>query len=169
MQTVLCENHFFESRLFGLSELHLALLGSSRPLPGQSWGPDGTQNRPKRDPKSGSKMGPKMDPILGPSWVTFGAYFGTQNRFLRWTHFSMFFGVAPEPPSGPILALFWLHPARSWVHLGPFSAPLGPILVSFWSHLGPLGLSWRPLGLFLALSRPSWRPLGLFLALSWPS
>ena len=44
MQTVLCENHFLECRLFGLSELHLALLGSSRPLPGQSWGPDGTQN-----------------------------------------------------------------------------------------------------------------------------
>ena len=42
MQTVTYENHFFERRLFGLSELHLALLGSSRPLPGQSWGPDGT-------------------------------------------------------------------------------------------------------------------------------
>ena len=169
MQTVLCENHFFESRLFGLSELHLALLGSSRPLPGQSWGPDGTQNRPKRDPKSGPKMGPKMDPILGPSWTHFGAHFGVQNGCARGTHFSTFFGVAPEPPSGPILVSCWLHPARSWAHLGPFSAPLGPIVASFWPHLCSLCLSWRPLGFFLALSRPSWRPLGLFLALSSPS
>ena len=55
MQTVLCENHFFESRLFGLSELHLALLGSSRPLPGQSWCPDGTQNLLKNYPKLDKK------------------------------------------------------------------------------------------------------------------
>ena len=83
MQTVLCENHFFESRLFGLSELHLALVGSSRPLPGQSWGPDGTQNRLKSDPKIGPKMGPKMDPILGCSWTHFGVHFGAQNGVLR--------------------------------------------------------------------------------------
>ena len=56
MQTALCENHFFESRLFGLSEFHLALLGSSRPLPGQSWGPDGTQKTPRSNPKSAPKM-----------------------------------------------------------------------------------------------------------------
>jgi len=155
MQTVLCENHFFESRLFGLSELHLALLGSSRPLPGQSWGPDGTQNRLKSDPKIGPKMGPKMDPILGCSWTNFGAHSGTQNGGIRGTLFQGFFGVAPEHHSGPILASFWLHPALSWTHLGPFLAPLGPILASFWPHLGPLGLSWRPLGLFLALSWPS--------------
>ena len=95
MQTVLCESFFFESHLFGLSELHLALLGSSRPLPGQSWGPDGTQNRLKRDPKSGPKMGLKMDPILDPFWATFGAHFGVQNGVPRGGTFSMFFGVAP--------------------------------------------------------------------------
>ena len=95
MQTVLCENHFFESRLFGLSQLHLALLGSSRSLPGQSWCPDGNQNGLKRDPKSILKMCLKMDPILGPSWATFGAHFGAQNGVPRGGIFSMFFGVAP--------------------------------------------------------------------------
>ena len=76
MQTVLCENHFFDSRLFGFLELHLALLGSSRPLPGQFWGPDGIQNRTKSDPKMAPKMSPKMDPILGSSWTNFGGHFG---------------------------------------------------------------------------------------------
>ena len=150
MQTVPCENHFFESRLFGLSELHLALLGSSRPLPGQSWGPDGTQNPPKATPKLDRKwvqkgiqfwaaLGPILGSVLGP-------------KSARGAHFSRFFGVSPEPPSGPILASFWLLPGLSWAHLGPNLAPLGPILASFWPHLGPLGLSCRLLGLFLALS-----------------
>ena len=72
MQSVRCENHFFDSRLFGLSELHLALLGSSRPLPGQSWGPDGTQKLPKATPKldqkwvqKGSQFWAALGPILG--------------------------------------------------------------------------------------------------------
>ena len=34
-------------------------------------------------------------------------------------------------------------------------------MASFWLHLGPLGLSWLPLGLFLALSR-------LSLSCTWP-
>ena len=99
MQTVLCENHFFDSRLFGLSELYLALLGSSRPLPGQSWGPDGTQNPPKSDPKIAPKMGPKIDPILGCSWTHFGARFGAQNCVLRGAHFSIF-SLFSRPSSG---------------------------------------------------------------------
>ena len=158
MQTVLCENHFFNSRLFGLSELHLALLGSSRPLPGQSWGPDGTQKTPKNNPKIGPKMAPKRDLVLGCSWTHFGVHFGAQgaqNGVLRGAHFSTFFGVSPEPPSGSILAPFWLLPGLSWAPLGPILAPLGLILAPFWPHLGPLGRSWRPLGLFLALSWPS--------------
>ena len=76
MQTVLCENHLFGSRLFGFSELHLALLGSSRPLPGQFWGADGTQKPPKSDPKMAPKMSPKMDLILGSSWTYFGVILG---------------------------------------------------------------------------------------------
>ena len=90
MQTVLCENHFLESCLFGLSELHLALLGSSRSLPGQSWGPDGTQKTPKSDPKIEPKMAPKRDPLWGCSWTRFGVLFGAQNGVLRGAHFSSF-------------------------------------------------------------------------------
>ncbi len=92
MQTVLCENHFFEHCLFGLSELHLALLGSSRPLPGQSSGPDGTRMTPKSDPKIGPKRAPKRDPILSSSWTHFGVRFGAQNVCARGVHFSSFFG-----------------------------------------------------------------------------
>ena len=91
----------------------------------------------------------------------FGAHFGAQNGVLRGDHFSTIFGVAPEPPSGPILASFWLLPGLSWAHLGPNLAPLGLILAPFWPHLGPLGLSWRPLGPVLALLAA----LGLILAL----
>ena len=58
---------------------------------------------------------------------------------------------APEPPSGPILGSSWLLPGLSWAHLGPILAPLGFILAPCWPHLGPLGRSWCPLGLFLAL------------------
>ena len=70
VQAVLCENHFFESCLFGLSELHWAPLGSSRPLPGPSWGPDGpksSQKRPqhlsKNESKNGSSFGLLLDPF----------------------------------------------------------------------------------------------------------
>ena len=82
MQTVLCKNHFFESCLFGLSELHLALLGSSRPLPGQSWGPDGTQKPPKATPKLDKKWLQKGIQ-LGCSWTRFGFRFGAQNVCAR--------------------------------------------------------------------------------------
>ena len=92
MQTVLCENHFFASRLFGFSELHLALLGSSRPLLGQSWGPDGTQKTPKSDPKIGPKMTPKREPVLGRSCTHFGVLFGAQNGVLQGARFSSCFG-----------------------------------------------------------------------------
>ena len=116
MQTVLCENHFFDSRLFGLSELHLALLGSSRPLPGQFWGPDGTQNRPKATPKFdqkwlqkgiqfwaalglilGSVLGPKSRPLGGHIFKVF-RYNQDLARNIRLFHasmgvcFLMFFG-----------------------------------------------------------------------------
>ena len=85
MQTVLCENHFFDSRLFGLSELHLALLGSSRPLPGQFWGPDGTQKLPKATPKLDQKwiqkgrqfwaaLGPILGSVLGPKTCAHGGH-----------------------------------------------------------------------------------------------
>ena len=87
MQTVLCENHFFESRLLGLSELHLPLLGSSRPLPGQSWGPDGIQKLPKATPKLDQKwlqkgiqfwaaLGPILESVLGPKTVSSGSPLG---------------------------------------------------------------------------------------------
>ena len=67
----------FRNRLFGLSELHLALLGSSIPLPGQSWGADGSQKTLKSGPKLGQKwvqkgiqfwvaLGPILGPVLGP-------------------------------------------------------------------------------------------------------
>ena len=83
MQTVQRENHFFESRLLGLSDLHLALLGSSWPLPGPSWGPDGSQNGPKREFKMGPKMGPKLGPFLGCSQAHFGAHFGSKTEWLH--------------------------------------------------------------------------------------
>ena len=85
MQTVLCENHFFQCRLFGLSELHLALLGSSRPLPGQSSGQDGPRKTPKSDPKLHQKglqkgsqfwaaLGPILGSVLGPKTCPFGGH-----------------------------------------------------------------------------------------------
>ena len=176
MLTILCENHFFENRFFRFLELYLALLGSSRPLPGQSWGPDGTQKPPKSDPKVAPKLGPKMDPILGCSWTHFGVHFGVQNGSARGAHFSRFFGVSPEPPSGPILASFWLHVgsvlAPSWPHPGlswPLLAHLGPS----WPHLGSiLAPSWPLLAPLCALLAPSWHyswpHLGSILAPSWP-
>ena len=148
---VLCENHFFEICLVGLSELHLALLGSSRPLPGQSWGPDGTQNPPKAAPKLGQKWVQKGIQF----WVALGPILGSVlgSKTEGWA--GPFFGWLQEPLSGLILASFCLLPGLSWVHLGLLLASLGLILASFWPHLGPLGLSWRPLGFFLALSWPS--------------
>ena len=154
MQTVIHENHFFEIRLFRLWEFYLALLGSSGRLPGRSCGPDGIQNLPKSDPKIGPKTGPIWDPILSRSWTHFGVHFGVQNGAIWGTLFSRFFGVAPEPHSGPILASFWLRPDLSWTHLGPILSPVGLILVPFWPHLGPFGpllaLSWPHLGTMLA-------------------
>ena len=91
MQTVSREIHFFESLPFGLSEPLLVLLGSSWPLPGPSWGPDGSQNEPKREPKMGPKMDPKMGLFLDRSRTHFGAHFGVQNGLLRWAHFQRFF------------------------------------------------------------------------------
>ena len=92
MQTVLCENHFFESRLFGLSELHLALLGSSRPLLGQSWGPEGTQKVPKAPPnldqkwlQKGIQFWAALGPILGSVW-------GPKTEGSEGPFFQVFFG-----------------------------------------------------------------------------
>ena len=153
MQTVLCENHFFESRLFGLSELHLALLGSSRPLPGQSWGPDGTQNRLKSDPKIGPKMSPKMDAILSSSWANFGVILGPS-----W----LLPGLSWFRPGGTFFKVFRIvSRAPFWPYLGLILAPSWPLLGSSWAQLGP---SWPHLGPILASSWPSWP----FLAPSWP-
>ena len=144
MQTVLCENHFFDSRLFGLSELHLALLGSSRPLLGQFWGPDGTQNRPKSDPKMAPKMSPNMDPILGSSWTYFGVILGPS-----W----LLPGLSCFRPGGRFFKVFRsVSRAPFWLHLGLILAPSWPLLGSSWPHLGS-----------------SWPLLGLILASSWPS
>ena len=63
----------------------MALLGSSRPLPGQSWGPDGTQNPPKATPKLDQKwvqkgiqfwaaLGPILGSVLGPKTVSSGGH-----------------------------------------------------------------------------------------------
>ena len=97
MQEVLCENHFFESRLFGLSELRLALLGCSRPLPGQSWGPDGTQKTLKATPKLDQKwlqkgiqfwaaLGPILGSVLGPKTGAPGGHIFQVCRYFR-VHF----------------------------------------------------------------------------------
>ena len=140
MQTFLCENHFFESRLFGLSELHLALLGSSRPLPGQSWGPDGTQNPPKATLKLSQKWVQKwiqfwllLDPFWGPFW-------GLKRRGAR-DPFSRFFRGGSRAPF--------------WPYLGLILAPSWPLLGSSWPHLG---LFWLHLGPILVPSRPSGTP-----------
>ena len=96
--TVLCESHFFESRLFGLSELHLALLGSSRPLLGQSWGPEGTQKVPKAPPNLDQKWlqkGIQFWAALGP---ILGSILGSKTRRLGGTHFQGF-SVKSRPRS----------------------------------------------------------------------
>ena len=72
--------------VFLFSELHLALLGSSIPLPGQSWGPDGSQKTSKSGPKFGQKLvqkgiqfwaalGPILGPVLGSKTVGLGGPF----------------------------------------------------------------------------------------------
>ena len=110
MQTVLRENHFFGSRLFGLSELHLALLGSSRPLPGQSWGPDGTQKPLKTTPKFDQKWVPKLIPFWGALGPILGPILGPKME--GWG--GRFFKVFSE-----WLRSFLLAPsALSWAHLG---------------------------------------------------
>ena len=135
MQTVLCENHFFESRLFGLSELHLALLGSSRPLPGQSWGPDGTQKTPKSDPKIGPKRAPKRELVLDCSWTHFGVRFGPQKGSLRGAHFSsfsLFSGSFFGTPFAPKTLFFAMKNKGFGLHFGPQNGPLWrPFFSSF--------------------------------------
>ena len=168
MQTVLCENHFFESRLFGLSELHLALLGSSRPLPGQSWGPDGTQKPPKATPKLDQKwlqkgiqfwaaLGPILGSVLGPKTVSSGGHIF--QGFSEWLQ-------------SPLLAPSWLHFGSFLASLGllwgptwPLLAYLGPILAPSWPSWPFLSPSWSLLGLVLALLAV----LGPILALPWVS
>ena len=120
---------FFESRLFRFLEVYLALLGSSKLLPGQSCGPDCTQNRPKNNPKIGPKTGPKWDPILSRSWTHFGVHFGVQNGGI--------WGPLSQGSSG------WLQSpilAPSWPHFGSILPSLGLILAPSWprwSHIEP--------------------------------
>ena len=149
MQTILCENHLFGSRLFGFSELHLALLGSSTPLPGQSWGPDGTQNPPKATPKLDQKwfqkgiqfwsaLGPILGLVLGPKTGGQGEpifdVFRSGSRAPFWPYLDFILA-----PSWPLLG-------SSWAQLGPSWPHLGPILVSSWPSWPLLSPSWCPLG-----------------------
>ena len=83
MQTVQCENHFFENCLFRFLELLLALLGSSWRLLGRSW----TQTGPKSAPKTAPKTCQKTESIFSSFLTNFGARLGPQNPFLRETHF----------------------------------------------------------------------------------
>ena len=140
----------------------MALLGSSRPLPGQSWGPDGTQKTPKSDPKIRPKMTPKREPVLGCSWNHFGVRFGAQNVCARGAHFSRCFSKIKT--SLQTFVFFMLQSpllALSWAHLGSFLASLGLILAPAWP---PLASSWPHFGLILALLAV----LGALLASSWP-
>ena len=88
VQTVLCENHFFESRSFGVLEPQLALLGLSGCLPSQSCCPGDPQKWSKSDPESGPKTGPNSEPLLSSSRTHFGAHFGVKNGGVRGTRFS---------------------------------------------------------------------------------
>ena len=91
MQTVSREIHFFESRPFGLSEPLLVLLGSSWSLPGPSWGPDGSQNGPKRELKMGPKMAPKLGPFLGALGPILGPIMGSKMCGSGGGFFNVFF------------------------------------------------------------------------------
>ena len=118
----------FCNRLFGLLELHLVLLGSSRPLPGQSWGPDGSQKTSKSGPKFGQK------------WVQKGIQF--------WIALEPFLGLVlgskTVSSAGTIFQCFsgWLQSsllAPSWLHFGSFLASLGFLLGPTWFFMFRLG------------------------------
>ena len=109
IQTVHCENRFFDSRLFSFLELQLALLGPSRPLPGQSCGPE--------------------NPLLASSWLHFGPILALLASLgallaLSWLHLGNMLAH---------LGRTWLHLGLSCLHLGPILAPSDLFVVSWWT------------------------------------
>ncbi len=171
----------------------MALLGSSRPLPGQSWGPDGTQKPPKCDPKIAPKMGPKRDPVLGCSWTRFGVRFGPQNVSTRGAHFSsfsLFSGSFFGTPFAPKTLFFAMKNKDFGLHFGPQNGVLWrPFFSSFLSFSKPSSdrkmqtVLYRRLVLlpgagpqktvffkvvWTSILAPCWFRLGPILAPSWP-
>ena len=175
---------YFWKLSFCLSELHLALLGSSRSLPGQSWGPDGTQKIFKSGPKLVQKLvqngiqfwvalGPILGPVLGSKTEVCPGHFFKVFRCVSGRTSSstpstsglhiggkcICFSSAKYTSCSKVSIFHWQNACH--VHLGPILAPSWRHLALSWTHLGPF-LAY--LGLILASSWPSW-PL---LAPSWP-
>ena len=117
----------FCNRLFGLLELHLVLLGSSRPLPGQSWGPDGSQKTPKSGPKFGQKWVQKGIQF----WIALGPFLGLAVSSAG-TIFQCFSGWLQDP----FLVPSWSHFGSFLVSLGLLWGPTWPLLALSWPHFG---------------------------------
>jgi len=189
MQTVLRENHFFESRLLALG----APLGSLSLLqtpPGPILGPRWLPNDPQKLSKIGSKNGPRFSPVLGCSWTHFGARFGVQNSCTRGDTFSSFSSKIKTSLETfvffmlPWVCVFWCffggrnvksrprskHSSFSCFRLGthvvikhPSISPSYPGMMVKFS-----GFWWRHECLSWAHLGPILSPLGFMLASFWP-
>ena len=77
-----------------------------------------------------------MDQFFISFGTTFGTILGPKKCGFRGTHFSRFFGVAPNGPREAVWSRFWCHLGPSWPHLGAILDHPKPI----WAHLAAICL-----------------------------